>query len=111
MHDLLDALFRPKDARDAHSHRADILPCANLGLVPLRLHNGGKCRGRVLRYVLKANDLAFSEMRCGTLHGLSNLLPLTHGRAKVVSEAYAFPMGVLIFRGTGFPLTNSPSAR
>src|SRR3712207_4824337 len=49
-------------------------------------------------------------MRCGTLHGLSNLLPLTHGRAKVVSEAYAFPMGVLIFRGSGFPLTNSHPA-
>src|SRR5215207_8114710 len=94
VHNLPGALFRPKDARDAHSHRGDILPSANLGLVALHLHNVGKLRGHVLRYVLKASALAISVIRCGALHSLSNLLPPTHGRAKGVSDAYVFSMGV-----------------
>src|SRR5215211_1554922 len=94
MHNLPGAHFRPKDARDAQSHRGDVLASANLGLVALHLHNVGKLRGYVLRYVLKANDLAISVMQCGMLHSRSNLLPSTRGRAKGISEGYVFAMGV-----------------
>ncbi len=93
-----------EDAHDAHSHRGDILPSANLGLVPLQLHNVGKLRGYVLRYVFKANDLTISVMRCGTLHCLSNLLPSTPRRAKGISEGYLFSIGVHHLQGFRVPL-------
>jgi hypothetical protein len=54
--------------------------------VPLYPHNVGKLRSHVLRYGLKARDLAVSEIRRGTPHCGSNLLPPTHGRGNVVSE-------------------------
>jgi hypothetical protein len=61
----------------------------------------------VLRYGLEASGLTISEMRCGTLQGLSNLLPTTCGRAKGVGEAYVFSMGEQLLRRLGVPFTNS----
>src|SRR6266446_3354784 len=75
MHHLPGAVFRPKDRRHPQSEWDDILPSANLGLGPLYLHNVGKLKSDVLRYVLESNDLALADQRCGTLHSRSNLLP------------------------------------
>jgi hypothetical protein len=47
----------------------------------------------MLRYDLDANELAISDLRCGTFPGLSNLIPPTHGRAKGVSEGYVVSTG------------------
>src|SRR5215211_8668322 len=94
MHNLPHTVFTPKYARNAQGNRSELLPSANLGLVALHLHNVGKLRSYVLRYVLKANDLAISVMQCGVLHSRSNLLPSTRGRAKGISEGYVFAMGV-----------------
>ena len=58
MHNLPNTVFTPKDARNAQGNRSEILASANLGPVPLYLYDVGKLRSCVLRYVLKANDLA-----------------------------------------------------
>jgi hypothetical protein len=94
MHNLPNTVFTPKDARNAQGNRSELLASANLGLVPLYLYDVGKLRSYVLRYVLKANDLAIFVVRGGTLNGRSSLLPSTHGRAKGISEAYVFAMRV-----------------
>jgi hypothetical protein len=103
VHNLPGAVLRLKDHRNPQPQWGDILPSANLGLGPLYPHNVGKLRGYALRYVLKANDLAISELRCGTLHSRSNLLPSTRGRAKGVSEAYVLLMGEHHLHGLRVP--------
>src|SRR5918997_6424141 len=103
MHYLPSALFRSKDRRNPQSEWGDILPSANLGLQLFYLDNVGKPRGNVLRYVLKANNLAISVMRCATLHSRSNLLPPTRVRAKGVSEAYVLSTGVHHLQGFRVP--------
>src|SRR5918993_4849918 len=82
MHYLPGTIFRSQDSRNPHGNRGNIFPSPNLRLVPLHLHNVDKLRGCVLRYVLKADDLAISVMRRGTLHSRSNLPPSTRGRPK-----------------------------
>src|SRR5215218_3383446 len=87
-------VFTPKDARNAQGNQSELLlqpwPCS---APPPRCI--GKLSVYVLRYSLKANDLAISVVGCGTLHSRSSLLPSTHGRAyKGISEAYVFAMGV-----------------
>jgi hypothetical protein len=94
MHNLLNTVFTPKDARNAQGNRSELLTSANFGLVPLYLYDVGKLRSYVLRYGLNANDLAIFVVSGGTLNGRSSLLPSTHGRAKGISEAYVFLMGV-----------------
>src|SRR5215207_4039395 len=93
MHNLPDTTFSSKDHRSPQSERGDIFPSANLGFGPLYLHNVGKLRSRILHYDLETLDLAIFEIRCGTIDGLINLHPPTHGRAKGVSEGYIFLMG------------------
>jgi hypothetical protein len=104
MHYLPLTVFGSKDHRSPKSDWCCILPTTNLGLCPLYLYNVGKLRSYVLRYVLKASGLAICVVRCGTLQGLSNLIPPTHGRAKGVSEGNIVSMGeeVLIPFGTPF---------
>jgi hypothetical protein len=92
MHYLPLSLLR-SNLRNPQSEWGDILPCANLGLGPLHPHNVAKLRSYVRRHVLKGNNLAITELRCGTLHGLSDLLPSTRRWAKGVSEAYVFSVG------------------
>ena len=94
MHYFPLSLFRPKDRRNPHGNRADIIPPLNLGLASLYLHCVGKLRGCVLRYVLEAGGLAISVVRCGTLQGRSDLIPSTCGWAKGVSEGYIVSTGV-----------------
>src|SRR5215210_373865 len=103
MHYLPSALFRSKDARRPQSEWGNILPSANLGLQLFYLDNVGKPKAHMLRNVLKANDLALSVIRCGTLHTLSNLLPPTRAKAKGVSEAYVFSTGVHHLQGFRVP--------
>jgi hypothetical protein len=72
MHYLPDPFFRSKDHRYPQSEWHDILPLANLALVPLYYnnvgnvplyyHNVGKLRSYVRRYRLKANNPPISEM-------------------------------------------------
>jgi hypothetical protein len=88
MHYFPLSLFRPKDRRNPHGNRADIIPPLNLGLAALYLHCVGKLSGCVLRYVLEAGGLAISVVRCGAFQGLSDLIPSTCGRAEGVSEGY-----------------------
>jgi hypothetical protein len=101
MHYFPLSRFRPKDRRNPHGNRAEIIPPLNLGLASLYLHCVGKligCVGKligcVLRYVLKAGGLAISVVRCCTLQGLSDLIPSTCGWAKGVSEGYIVSTGV-----------------
>jgi len=101
MHNLPDTVFRSTDARNPQSEWDDLLPSANLGLVPLYLHNVGKLRSYVLRYDLEASGITISVMLCGTLHGLSNLLPSMRDSAKGVSEGYVFSMGEQLLRRLG----------
>jgi hypothetical protein len=101
MHYLPDPTFRSKDHRCLQSEWGDFLPSTNLGLKPLYLYNLGKLSSYVLRYDLEASSHAISACRCGTLHGLSNLLPPTHGRPLGVSEGYVVSMGEQLFRRLG----------
>jgi hypothetical protein len=100
MYNLPGTVFRSKDHRSPQSEWSAVLPCADLGLGPLYLHNVSKLRSHILPYGLEADNLAISETRCSTLQGRNNLLPSlsgranpTHGRAKRVSEAYIFSVG------------------
>jgi hypothetical protein len=93
MHDLPGVVFGSEDRRTPQIEWDDILPSANLALAPLYPHNVGKLSSYVLRHGLKASDLAISEIRCGTLHSGTNLLPSTCGRGNRVMEAYVFSMG------------------
>jgi len=107
MHDLPGTVFRPKDACRPQSDWGDLLASANLDLEPLYLDDVRKVGSHILRYVLKASELAISVIRCGTFHGLSNLLPSTGDRAeggKGVSKAYVFSLGehLLIRLGISF---------
>ena len=79
MHDLPGALFRAKDHRNPQSGWGEVLHCANLDLASLYPHGIGKLRSHTLHYGVEASGLAISEIRCGTLYGLSNLLPPTRG--------------------------------
>src|SRR5829696_8319938 len=88
MHNLPLTVFRSKDHRNPQSAWSDILSSAKLGLGPLYPHNVGKLRAYVLRYVLNGNHLAISEIRCGTLQPLSNLLPSMPDGEERVSEGY-----------------------
>src|SRR5918993_14565 len=101
MHDLPGAVFGSEDACDAQWHGGNILPSANPGLVALHLHDVGKLRGYVLRYILEAYDLAISVTRGGTLHSLSSLIPSAHGRTERIGEAHVFPMGEDLLIGLG----------
>src|SRR5215204_2489447 len=67
MHYFPGAIFRPKDRRNPHGNRCDIIPALDLGLASLHLDCVGKLRSYVLCYVLKASGLAISVVRCGTL--------------------------------------------
>src|SRR6266702_223153 len=108
MHHLPGAVFRSKDRRHPQSVWGDILPSANLGLGPLYPHNVGKFSSDVLRDDLEANFLAIFKLRCGTLHGRSNLLPSTYGRAKGVREGDVFLMGEHHLVGLRVPLHELP---
>ena len=101
MHNLPSTTFRSKDHRSPQSEWGDFLPLANLGLKALYLYNVGKLSRYVLRYDLEASGYPISASRCRTLHGLSNLLPPTHGRALGVSEGYVVSMGEQLFRRLG----------
>jgi len=108
MHDLPDALFGSKDRRSPKSKGRDLLPCADLGLCSLDVHNAGKLSTHILLYHLDAKELAICELRCGMLLSLRNLLPSMRdgadsrcGRAKGVREAYIFPMGEQLLRRFG----------
>jgi hypothetical protein len=79
MHNLPGAIFRSKDHRNPQSDWGDIFASANLGPGPLHPHDVGKLRSYLLLYDLEANDLAISELRCGTLRNRSNLIPPTYG--------------------------------
>ena len=103
MHCLPGILLKPKDRRNPHGNRGDIIPPLNLGLHPLHLHCVGKLSGYVLRYVLKASALAISVVRCGTLQGRSDLIPSTCRWAKGVSEGYIVSTGVDSFITFGTP--------
>src|SRR5215211_6038559 len=103
VHYLPGAIFSPKDRRNPHGNRGDIIPSLNLGLASLDFHCVGKLRGYVLRYVLEACGLAISVVRCGTLQGLSDLIPSTRGRAKGISEGYIVSTGVGSFITVGTP--------
>ena len=103
MHNLPGAIFGSKDHRNPQSERGGILPSANLCLYPLYPHNVGKLRSYVLRYGLEASDLTIPDLRCGTIRGLSNLLPSTRGRAKGIGEGYVFLMGEHHLHGFGVP--------
>jgi hypothetical protein len=92
MHNFPCTVFRSKDHRSPQSEWGDFLPFANLALKPLYLYDIGKLRSHVLRYDLEASGYAISASRCGPLHGLSNLLPPTHGRTLGVSEGYVVSM-------------------
>src|SRR5829696_5756107 len=93
MHNLPPALFRSKDHRNSQSERRYIFTSADLGLWVLYLHYVGKLSSYMLRYDLDANELAISDLRCGTLRDPSNLIPPMHGRAIGVSEGYVFSTG------------------
>jgi hypothetical protein len=103
MHYLPLTLFWPKDHRNPQIKRGYILTSADLGLGPLYLHYIGKLRSYMLPYYLDANELAISGLRCGTVRGLSNLIPPTHGRAKGVSEGYVVSTGLELFQRLGVP--------
>src|SRR5712691_5371144 len=108
MHHLPGAVFRSKDRRHPQSDWGDILPSANLGLVPLYPHNVGKFRSDVLRYDIESNELALSDLRRGTLPSRSNLLPSTRDRAKGISEGDVFSMGEHHLHGFRVPLHELP---
>jgi hypothetical protein len=101
MHDLPLTLFWAKDHRNPQRKRGDLLPSADLGLRPLYLHYVGKYRSHVPLYDLDANELAISDLRCGTIYDLCNLLPPTHGRAIGVGEGYVLSMGPHLFDRLG----------
>jgi hypothetical protein len=93
MHYLpLTLFFWAKDHRNPQRKWGDVLPSADLGLRPLYLHYVGKFRTHVPLYDLDANELAISDLRCGTIYDLGNLLPTTHGRPEGVSEGYVLSM-------------------
>ena len=93
VYDAPGALFGSKDHCDPQSERRYIFTSADFSLRPLYLHYVGKLGSYMLRYDLDANELAISDLRCGTFPGLSNLIPPTHGRAKGVSEGYVVSTG------------------
>ncbi len=97
MYNLPLPVFRSKDHRSPKSEWSDVLPCADLGLGPLNLHNVSKLRSHILPYGLEADNLAIFEIRCSTLQGRNNLIPSLRGRAKGVSEAYIFSVGKSFF--------------
>src|SRR6266516_3420571 len=92
MHDLPDTIFTPKDARNPQSHWRDIRLSSNLGPVTLYLDDVSKVGSRILCYGFEAAGLAVSVMRCGAIHGLSNLLPSARERAKGVTEGCVFSL-------------------
>src|SRR4051812_38886599 len=110
MHNVPGAFFGSKDHRDPQIERRDVLPFAYLGLIPLYPHHVGKLRDHIFLYDLKASNLATADLRSGMLHSRTNLLPSMRERANRVKESYVFSMGVDHLLGSGFPLTNSPSA-
>src|SRR5215203_2216272 len=93
VHDLPGALFGSKDYRDSQSERRYIFTSADLSLHPLYLHHVGKLGSYKFLDNLDANEIAISDLRCGTVPNLSNFIPSTHGRAKGVCEGYVFSMG------------------
>ena len=93
MHNLPPAVFRSKDHRNPQSERRYIFTSADLSLWVLYLNYVGELSSYMLRYDLDANELAISDLRCGMLCDLSNLIPPTHRRAKGVSEGYVFSTG------------------
>jgi hypothetical protein len=108
MHYLPLTVFRPKDHRNPQSDWGDILTSANLGPSPFHSHDVGKLRSYLLLYDLVANYLAISELRCGTLHSGSNLIPSMRGRAKGVIEGYVVSMGVQPLHRLGVPFDELP---
>ena len=93
MNKFPDAIFKPKDAGNAQSHRSEVIPSANLGLVSLYLYNVRKVGGDMLRYLLEIRDLTVSVPRGGKLGSLNDRLPSTRDGAKGVSERYVFSVG------------------
>jgi hypothetical protein len=74
MHYLPGTIFRSNDHRNPHSERRYICTSADLSLRPLYLHHVGKLSSYLLRYDLDANELVISDLRCGMLCDLSNLI-------------------------------------
>jgi hypothetical protein len=93
MHNLPLSVLRSKDHRNPQSGWGEVFHSAKLDLYPLQPYSVGKLGSHILHYGLEAQVLAISEIRGGTLYGLSNLLPPTRGRAKGVSEGYVISMG------------------
>src|SRR3712207_5697733 len=103
MHDLPGAFFGSKDQRNAQIKWQDLLPSAYLCLAPLYPHHVGKLRGHILLYNIEASDLAIADLRCDTLHSLSDLLPSMVERTEGVKESYVFSMGEHHLVGFGVP--------
>jgi hypothetical protein len=93
MHYLPGAFFGSKDHRNPQIEWQDLLPSACLCLAPLYPHNVSKLRGHILLYNIEASDLAIADLRCDTLHSLSDLLPSMVKRTKRVKESCVFSMG------------------
>jgi hypothetical protein len=93
MQELPRTSFKPKNARHAQSNWSDIIPSANLGLVPLDLDNVRKVGRHMLRDFLETRDFTVSVPGGGTLGGFHNRLPSTCDRTKRVSESDICSMG------------------
>ena len=103
MHYLPLSLFWPKDHRSPQIKRGYILTSADLGLWVLYLNHVGKLSSYMLRYDLDANEPTLSDLRCGKVRGLGNLIPPTHGRAIGVSEDYVLSTGPQLLQRLGVP--------
>src|SRR5829696_6529297 len=104
MHDLPGAVFRSEDRRNPQIEWCDILSPADLAHVALYPHDVGELSSHVLRHDLEVGDLAIPEIRCGTLHRGSDLLPSERGRSDGVSEGHVFPVREHRLHGFGVAL-------
>ena len=111
MHDLPRAVFRPKDGRNTEGYRRGLLAPGNLGAEALHLYEVGKIAGDVLRDGLESGGLTVAVDLCSRFHRLGDLLPSSDGRAKRVRDGHVVRCEYIAFNGSGFPITNSPSAR
>src|SRR5438132_14014235 len=101
MHDLPGSILSAKDGCDPQSPRSDLLVTADLGFETLYLDDIRQIRRNVPSCRLEPGGLTVSVIRCGTSHGLSNLLPSTRNRAERIGQAGVFPVGVQHLGGFG----------
>jgi hypothetical protein len=81
-------VFSAKDRRDPKIHWRNLLTSTHLGLEALHFHDAREIRSDIPRYLVEAAGLAFSVMRCGTLHRFDDLRPSTREGAEGVAEGY-----------------------